>query len=169
MKRIYYAAALKAETTHQHDYISAYVGDLAKVIDMAAIKSAGLRIGIDPLGGAAVGYWGQVADRYGLDITVVNPNVDPTFSFMTVDRDGKIRMDCSSPYAMASLVRLKDKFDIAFANDPDSDRHGIVTPVGRADEPEPLSRRGDRVSPAQPAEVAKAAKVGQDARLQQPD
>ncbi len=128
VKRRYYASALRAPTIHQHDYISAYVGDLAQAIDMAAIKSSGIRIGIDPLGGATVYYWKHVAETYGLNITVVNEKVDPTFSFMTVDWDGKIRMDCSSPYAMASLVGLKDKFDIAFATDPDSDRHGIVTP-----------------------------------------
>ena len=126
--RISYEAALAAPTTHQYDYISEYVNDLASVIDMESIRSAGVRLGVDPLGGAAVGYWQSVADRYKLDITVVNPSVDPTFSFMTVDWDGKIRMDCSSPCAMSSLVGLKDKFDIAFGNDPDADRHGIVTP-----------------------------------------
>jgi phosphoglucomutase len=99
------------------------------VIDMEAIRAAGVRIGIDPLGGAAVGYWAPVAELYKLDLTVVNPTVDPTFRFMTVDHDGKIRMDCSSPYAMAGLVKLKDRFDVAFGNDPDSDRHGIVTPA----------------------------------------
>ena len=126
--RVSYEAALAAPTTHQYDYISEYVNDLASVIDMESIRSAGVRLGVDPLGGAAVGYWQSVADRYKLDITVVNPSVDPTFSFMTVDWDGKIRMDCSSPCAMSSLVGLKDKFDIAFGNDPDADRHGIVTP-----------------------------------------
>jgi phosphoglucomutase len=128
VQRIDFEAALKAPTTHAQDFVTAYVEDLAKVIDLEAIRSAGVKIGVDPLGGAAVGYWQPIAERYGIDITVVNPNVDPTFAFMTVDHDGKIRMDCSSPWAMASLVQLKDRFDIAFGNDPDADRHGIVTP-----------------------------------------
>ena len=102
--------------------------DLANVVDLEAIRSAGVKIGVDPLGGASVAYWQPLAERYGLEITIVNPDVDPTFAFMTVDHDGKIRMDCSSPFAMASLVKLKDRFDIAFGNDPDADRHGIVTP-----------------------------------------
>ena len=102
---------------------------------MDAIRAAGLKLGVDPLGGAAVHYWEPINAIYGLNIDVVNPKLDPTFSFMTVDHDGKIRMDCSSPYAMARLVGLKDHYHVAFANDPDSDRHGIVTPVGRADEP----------------------------------
>jgi phosphoglucomutase len=127
VKRIPFADAIRADTTHQTDFVTPYVDDLASVVDMDAIRSAGLKIGVDPLGGAAVRYWGPVADRYGLDITVTNPAVDPTFRFMTVDHDGKIRMDCSSPYAMAGLVKLKDRFDVAFGNDPDSDRHGIVT------------------------------------------
>jgi phosphoglucomutase len=126
--RLALETALKASTTHAEDFVTAYVKDLANVIDMEAIRSAGVKIGIDPLGGAAVGYWAPVVERYGLDITVVNPDVDPTFAFMTVDHDGKIRMDCSSPWAMAGLVQLKDRFDIAFGNDPDADRHGIVTP-----------------------------------------
>ena len=128
VKRVIYEQALKASTTHQRDYVLDYVRDLANVVDIEAVKAAGLRIGVDPLGGAAVHYWAPVAEIYGLNLTVVNPAVDPRFAFMTVDHDGKIRMDCSSPYAMASLVRLKDKFDIAFGNDPDADRHGIVTP-----------------------------------------
>ena len=119
--------ALKAATTHPIDYVRGYVEDLAAVIDMDAIRAAGLRIGVDPLGGASVAYWAPIAERYGLSLKVVNPNVDPRFAFMTVDHDGKIRMDCSSPYAMASLVKLKDDFDIAWGNDPDADRHGIVT------------------------------------------
>jgi len=128
VQRIGFDAALKASTTHAEDFVTAYVADLANVIDMDAIRSSGVKIGIDPLGGAAVAYWQPVAERYGIDITVVNPKVDPTFAFMTLDHDGKIRMDCSSPWAMAGLVQLKDRFDIAFANDPDADRHGIVTP-----------------------------------------
>ena len=128
IKRIDFGAALKASTTHAEDFVTTYVEDLSNVIDLEAIRSAGVKIGVDPLGGAAVGYWQPVVERYGIDITIVNPNVDPTFAFMTVDHDGKIRMDCSSPWAMAGLVQLKDRFDIAFGNDPDADRHGIVTP-----------------------------------------
>jgi phosphoglucomutase len=128
VKRIPLDRALKAPTTHAHDFVLPYVRDLKNVLDMDAIKNARLKLGVDPLGGAALNYWKPIAEIYGLDLTVVNPKVDPTFSFMTVDHDGKIRMDCSSPYAMASLVRLKDRFRVAFANDPDADRHGIVTP-----------------------------------------
>ena len=128
VKRLPYPRGLKAETTQTYDYVTPYIEALATVIDMEAIANAGLKIGADPMGGAGVAYWAPIADRYGLDIDVVNPNVDPTFSFMTVDKDGKIRMDCSSPYAMASLIGLKDRYDIAFGNDPDTDRHGIVTP-----------------------------------------
>ena len=128
VRRIDFEAALKAATTHAEDFVTPYVQDLANVIDLEAIRSAGVKIGVDPLGGASLAYWQPLAERYGLEITIVNPNVDPTFAFMTVDHDGKIRMDCSSPFAMASLVKLKDRFDIAFGNDPDADRHGIVTP-----------------------------------------
>jgi len=128
VKRLAYATALKAANTHLYDFITPYVATLGEVIDMAAIKSAGVRIGIDPLGGAALQYWQPVKERYGLDLTVVNTKFDPQFGFMTLDHDGKIRMDCSSPYAMESLVSLKDKFTVAFGNDPDADRHGIVTP-----------------------------------------
>jgi phosphoglucomutase len=128
VKRVPFTAALRAGTTRQEDFVLPYVRALRSVIDMDAIRAAGLKLGVDPLGGAAGGYWGPIVEEYGLDITVVNPAVDPTFSFMTVDHDGKIRMDCSSPYAMARLVGLKDRFHVAFANDPDSDRHGIVTP-----------------------------------------
>src|SRR5215471_9312621 len=127
VKRMPWESARQASTTSETDFARPYVKDLANVIDMAAIRAAGLRIGIDPLGGAAVGYWAIVAEEFGLDLTVVNSTTDPTFRFMTVDHDGKIRMDCSSPYAMAGLVTLKDRFDIAFGNDPDADRHGIVT------------------------------------------
>jgi phosphoglucomutase len=128
IKRMPLGQALQARTTHVHDYIAPYVDDLGSVIDMQAIADAGLRLGVDPMGGAGIHYWGPIADRYGLNVDVVNPVVDPTFAFMTVDKDGKIRMDCSSPYAMASLIGLKDDFDIAFGNDPDYDRHGIVAP-----------------------------------------
>lgn len=127
VKRVPLARALRAGTTHEHDYVAPYVKDLDNIIDMKAIASAGLKIGVDPMGGAGVYYWDPIAEEYGLDIKIVNKYVDPTFSFMTVDKDGKIRMDCSSPYAMAGLIGLKDKFDIAFGNDPDYDRHGIVT------------------------------------------
>lgn len=127
VKRLPLARALQAETTHQYDYIGPYVADLGHVIDMDAIRQSGLKIGADPLGGAGIGYWDPIVERYQLDIEVVNRRVDPTFAFMTVDKDGKIRMDCSSPDAMASLIGHKDRFDIAFGNDPDADRHGIVT------------------------------------------
>ena len=128
VRRVSFSAAIGAGTTHQEDLLRPYVDDLRNVIDMDAIRAAGLKLAVDPLGGAAVHYWEPINATYGLDITVVNPEVDPTFSFMTVDHDGVIRMDCSSPYAMARLVGLKDRYSVAFANDPDSDRHGIVTP-----------------------------------------
>jgi phosphoglucomutase len=128
VKRVPYSQAIKAATTHQEDYVLPYIKDLKNTVDMDAIKHAGLKLGVDPLGGAFGPYWDQVNSIYGLNVDVVNRIIDPTFSFMTVDHDGKIRMDCSSPYAMASLLRLKDKYQVAFANDPDSDRHGIVTP-----------------------------------------
>lgn len=127
VKRMPFEKALKAPTTHTRDYVRPYVEDLQNVVDLKAIAASGLKIGVDPLGGAGVGYWGPIVETYGLNIEVVNPHVDPTFSFMTLDHDGKIRMDCSSPYAMASLIRLKDRFDIAVGNDTDYDRHGIVT------------------------------------------
>jgi phosphoglucomutase len=126
--RISYAAAVRAASTHQDDFVLPYVRDLQNVLDMDAIRAAGLKLAVDPLGGAARPYWEPINSVYHLDITVVNPVIDPTFSFMTVDHDGKIRMDCSSPYAMARLVGLKDQYRVAYANDPDSDRHGIVTP-----------------------------------------
>ena len=128
VRRISLAAALAADTTRQEDFIRPYVDDLRHVIDMDAIRAAGLRLGVDPLGGASLPYWQPIADTYGLDLTIVNTSDDPRFGFMTVDHDGRIRMDCSSPYAMAGLIGLKDRFDLAFANDPDADRHGIVTP-----------------------------------------
>jgi phosphoglucomutase len=127
VKRVPLERALHAATTHRHNYLDAYVADLENVLDMQAIRSAGINLGVDPMGGAGVHYWGAIADRYRLDLTVVNEAVDPTFRFMTVDWDGKIRMDPSSPYAMQSLIGLKDKFDVAFACDTDHDRHGIVT------------------------------------------
>jgi len=128
VKRIPWNRAIHADTTHQVDFIQPYVDDLENVLNMGAIAAAGVRIGVDPLGGAGVDYWDPIAEAYGLDLEVVNRTVDPTFGFMTVDYDGKIRMDCSSPYAMAGLIEMKNRFDIAFGNDPDYDRHGIVTP-----------------------------------------
>ncbi|HXJ91766.1 MAG TPA: phosphoglucomutase (alpha-D-glucose-1,6-bisphosphate-dependent) [Terriglobia bacterium] len=128
VKRVPFSTAIKAATTHQEDFVLPYVRDLGSVADMDAIRAAGLKLGVDPLGGAARPYWEPINEVYKLQIKVVNPIIDPTFSFMTVDHDGKIRMDCSSPYAMARLVGLKDQYQVAFANDPDSDRHGIVTP-----------------------------------------
>src|SRR5215469_15739667 len=128
VRRMRLEEAYRADTTHLQDYAPAYVKDLRNVVDMQAIRAAGLRLAVDPLGGAAVHYWEPINATYKLDIDIVNPKVDPTFSFMTVDHDGKIRMDCSSPYVMARLIGLKDRYSVAFANDPDSDRHGIVTP-----------------------------------------
>ncbi|MFL0808987.1 MAG: phosphoglucomutase (alpha-D-glucose-1,6-bisphosphate-dependent) [Agarilytica sp.] len=130
VKRIAFETALNTEHVNEYDFVKPYVDDLNNVIDMEAIAKAGIKIGVDPLGGSGIAYWAVIADTYGLDISVVNENIDPSFSFMTLDKDGKIRMDCSSPYAMASLIKLKDKFDIAVGNDPDYDRHGIVTPSG---------------------------------------
>jgi len=127
VSRIPYESAFKASTTHKNDYVSAYVNDLGNVVDMDAIRAANLAIGVDPLGGAGVAYWGRIAERYRVTLSVLNTSVDPTFRFMTLDWDGKIRMDCSSPYAMAGLIALKDRFDVAFACDTDHDRHGIVT------------------------------------------
>jgi phosphoglucomutase len=126
--RMSYEKALRAENIHPYDYIQPYVDDLKNVIDLDVIRSAGLKIGVDPMGGAAFAFWEPIATRCGLHIEVVNPVIDPTFGFMTVDKDGQIRMDCSSPYAMARLIELKDQYDIAFGNDTDCDRHGIVTP-----------------------------------------
>ena len=130
VRRMPWARAIKADTTHEFDFVTPYVAELASVVDMAAIAGAGLAIGVDPLGGASVEYWEPISARYGIKLDIVNRTVDPTFAFMTLDRDGKIRMDCSSPYAMASLIRLKDRYDIAFGNDTDADRHGIVTRSG---------------------------------------
>jgi phosphoglucomutase len=130
VSRVSYARALKADTTGRYDFLGAYVDDLPSVLDLDAIRSAGVRIGADPLGGASVAYWGEIAARHRLELTVVNPLVDPTWRFMTLDWDGKIRMDCSSPYAMASLIDSRDKYDISTGNDADADRHGVVTPDG---------------------------------------
>ena len=127
VKRMLFANALRAPTTHKHDFLSAYISDLNYIIDMNAVRDARIKLGVDPLGGAGIDYWPRIAEQYGLDLTIVNQSVDPTFRFMSVDWDGKIRMDPSSPYAMQRLIALKDKFDIAFASDTDHDRHGIVT------------------------------------------
>jgi len=129
VRRMPFARALRAATTHLHDYVTPYVADLQTVVDMERIRSAGVRIGVDPLGGAGVRYWGPIIERYGIAVTVVNETVDPTFRFMSVDWDGAIRTDCSSPFAMAPLVSMRDRFDVAFANDADHDRHGIVAPT----------------------------------------
>lgn len=129
-KRTPYDQALRAATTREYDYITPYVQDLDSVLDMKAIAGAGVKIGVDPLGGAGLAYWDVIAETWGLDIELVNRTIDPTFSFMSLDRDGVIRMDCSSPYAMARMIDLKDRFDISFGNDPDYDRHGIVTRSG---------------------------------------
>ncbi|WP_255615094.1 phosphoglucomutase (alpha-D-glucose-1,6-bisphosphate-dependent) [Polymorphobacter sp. PAMC 29334] len=139
------------------DYVGHYVGDLSNVIDMDVIARSGIRIGVDPLGGAGVGYWGPIAERYGLDLTVVNTVVDPAFGFMPPDWDGKIRMDCSSPFAMAGLIGMKDRYDIAFANDPDADRHGIVTPAGLMNPNHYLSAAIDYLLEARPGWSATAA------------
>ena len=129
VQRLTIEVARRAASTHAHDFVRLYVDDLVNVVDLAAIRAAGIKLGVDPLGGASVDYWGPIRDIHKLDLMVVNPRVDPTFSFMTLDHDGQIRMDCSSPYAMAGLVQLKDRFRLAFGNDPDADRHGIVTPA----------------------------------------
>jgi phosphoglucomutase len=127
VKRALLTQALRASTTHKYDYLHTYVGDLENIVDMAAIRDARINLGVDPLGGAGIDYWPFIAERYAINLTIVNESVDPTFRFMTVDWDGKIRMDPSSPYAMQRLIGLKDKFDIAFASDTDHDRHGVVT------------------------------------------
>jgi phosphoglucomutase len=129
VKRKPFESAVKATTTHTHDFIRPYMLDLVNVVDLGVIRSAGVKIGVDPLGGASLDYWEPIRDAYKLDLTVVNKQLDPRFAFMPVDHDGKIRMDCSSPYAMADLLKLKDSYRVAFGNDPDSDRHGIVTPT----------------------------------------
>ena len=169
VKRVPFATALKAATTHQEDFVLPYVNDLRNVIDMDAIRAAGLKLGVDPLGGAAVHYWEPINEIYGLNIAVVNPKVDPTFSFMTVDHDGKIRMDCSSPYAMARLVGLKDQYRVAFANDPDSDRHGIVTPSAGLMNPNHYLAVAIRYLLTHRPQLAGAGRGRQDAGQQQHD
>ena len=129
VRRLPFERASRATTSHRHDYVSAYVEDLPAVIDLEAIRGGGLRLGVDPLGGSSLAYWAAIGGRYGLDLTIVSDSIDPTFRFVPVDHDGRIRMDCSSPYVMTRLTDLGDRFDVAFANDPDADRHGIVTPT----------------------------------------
>ena len=169
VKRVPYATAIDAATTHEEDFVLPYVQDLRHVIDMDAIKAAGLKLGVDPLGGASLPYWEPINSIYGLDITVVNPKLDPTFSFMTVDHDGKIRMDCSSPYAMAGLVQLKDQFRVAFGNDPDSDRHGIVTPSAGLLNPNHYLAVAINYLLEPSAALGSQRGGGQDARQQQHD
>src|SRR5262249_38767531 len=130
VQRVHYEEALRSPHLKAHDFIRPYVLDLDKVVDTNLIRDARIRLGADPLGGSNLAYWEPIANVHGLNVTLVNPTLDPRFAFMPLDHDGKIRMDCSSPYAMANLVKLKDKFDVAFGNDADSDRHGIVTPRG---------------------------------------
>jgi phosphoglucomutase len=127
VKRISYERAVSSSTTHEFDYVTPYVADLENVVDLDVIRGSAVKLGVDPMGGSSVAFWEPIAEKHGLNLEVVNPHVDHTFSFMTLDKDGKIRMDCSSPYAMARLIELKDTFDVAFGNDPDGDRHGIVT------------------------------------------
>ena len=167
VKRMPYDARARIGVcVHRYDYIGPYVADLGNVVDMEAIRASGVKIGIDPLGGAGVHYWQPIIERYGLAATVVSDAVDPTFRFMTVDWDGKIRMDCSSPYAMARLIGMRDKFDVAFANDTDADRHGIVTRSSGLMNPEPLSRRRDRLSVREPPAMGQERRGRQDHRLQ---
>lgn len=129
IRRMSFDAAMRSGTTHEHDYVGGYVGDLQSVVDLDVVRAAGVRIGVDPMGGAGVAYWSVIRERYGLNLEIVNESVDPTFRFMTLDWDGRIRMDCSSPHAMAGLISLREGFDVAFGNDTDNDRHGIVTPT----------------------------------------
>ena len=168
LKRMPFDRALHAATTHRHDYLNAYVNDLANVVDMDAIRGATLRLGVDPLGGAGTRYWPAIAERYGLNLTVVSDEIDPTFRFMTVDWDGRIRMDPSSPYAMRRLLGLQKSFDVAFACDPDHDRHGIVTRQCRAAPAQSLPRGGHRLPLPAPATVASGRRGRQD-HGQQPD
>ena len=169
VRRMPYPQAVAATTTHRHDYVSGYVNDLGAVLDMDAIRDARLNLCADPLGGAGVAYWGRIAERYGLQLTIQNDHPDPTFRFMSVDWDGKIRMDCSSPYAMAGLIALKDKYDLAFACDTDHDRHGIVTRSAGLMNPESLSGCGHLLSVRQPSRLAAGSRCGQNAGIEQYD
>ncbi len=165
----YLASAARPSRLIEQDFIAPYVEDLGNVIDMDAIRSAGLKIGVDPLGGSSLPYWQPIADRYRLNITIVNPNLDPRFAFMTVDHDGKIRMDCSSPYAMASMVKLKDRFDIAWGNDPDADRHGIITRSAGLMNPNYYLAVAIQYLLATPARLATGRGGRQDGRQQRHD
>ncbi len=160
VRRVSLESALKAATTHAEDFVQPYVADLKNVVDLEAVRDSRIKLGVDPLGGASVDYWGPIGEAYGLDLTIVNPNIDPTFSFMTVDHDGKIRMDCSSPYAMAGLVGLRDEFQIAFGNDPDADRHGIVTPTNGLMNPNHFLAVAIRYLLAERSEWPGNAKIG---------
>ena len=153
----------KAATTHEYDYISPYVADLANVVDMEMIAASGLKLGVDPMGGAAVHYWAPIAERYGLSLDIVNPDVDPTFAFMTLDKDGKIRMDCSSPFAMQGLIKLKDKFDIAFGNDTDGRSPRDCHQKRRTAQSESFSDRGHMVSVSKPTRLESTDCRGQNA------
>ena len=157
VRRISLEQARRASSTREHDFLDAYVSDLGNVIDLDAIRGSGIRMGVDPLGGAGVHYWARIAERYGLDLDIVSEEVDPTFRFMTVDWDGKIRMDPSSPYAMQRLIDLKDRFEIACACDTDHDRHGIVTRKRGVAAAQPLSCGRDLLPFPTPAEVARGS------------
>ena len=165
VKRVLYEKALASGKARFYDFLEPYIADLKNVVDLKAISDAQIRIGVDPLGGAAVYYWDRIAEKYHLNLEVVNCVVDPTFSFMTVDWDGKIRMDCSSPYAMASLIELKDRFDIAFGNDSDVDRHGIVTPSAGLMDPKSLSGCRHLVFVHSPPRLAALCPGRQDSRI----
>ena len=160
---------MKASTTHHEDFVRPYVDDLNEVVDIEAIRDAGVTIGVDPLGGASLPYWQAIASRHALRITIVNSAIDATFAFMTLDHDGKIRMDCSSPYAMASLVALKDRFQVAVGNDPDADRHGIVTASAGLMNPNHYLAVAIQYLARQPARVACRRRDRQDRRQQQHD
>ena len=166
VRRIPYDRARKSSRVRRHDYVGPYVADLANVVDMDAIRTSGVRIGIDPLGGASVHYWQPIIDAYGIAATVVNNAVDPTFRFMSLDWDGKVRMDCSSPYAMAGLIAMRDTFDVAFANDTDADRHGIVTRSSGLMNPEPFSCNRDFPPVRELAELERGMRHRQDRREQ---
>ena len=162
--RMCLSKALRATTTHRHDFLNTYVGDLVNVVDMAVVRGAPIRLGVDPLGGAGVHYWGPIAERYNLNLSVVNDEVDPTFRFMSVDWDGRIRMDPSSPYAMQTLIDEKDRFDVAFACDTDHDRHGVVHPACGAAAAESLSHGPRPLSVRESAALARARGGRQDRR-----